>query len=135
MENNDVVMTEEEIKQDLIDQVSESAESDSYEPEEISEDGNGSKAGVIGLAIGLGAAVVTGGVILYNKVKSGAVNQRIEVAKEHRELKKQEREAIKEIKTRSRNDIKAIRHPAKEEPTETSKEPAAEVETKKTSKK
>ena len=137
MENNNVVKTEEEIRSELIDQINEDADKViSLDPDEVSEGEGGMNLGVIGAIAGIGAAAVTGGVVLYKKVKSGAVKQFFEDKKEHRNFKKDVHDVTKQIATgEDLEKIKQYFAEKAEKIAETSTEPAAEVATKKTSKK
>ncbi len=136
MENNNVINNE-EIRNDLIEQIS--AEADqviSLDPIEESENEGGMNLGVIGAIAGLGAAAVTGGVVLYKKVKSGAVKQFFEDKKEQRNFKKDVYDVTKQIATGE--DLEKIRQyfaEKAEKTAETSTEQATVVETKKNSKK
>ncbi len=130
------MMTEEEVRTELIDQMTENEENDSCDPAETSEDVGGVSVGVIG-GIGAGLAVLGAvGVKVYKDIKSGKVKERIDGYKKHCELQKQTRQTIKEIKAEAKGKINAIKHPAVETPADTSEEVAAEaVNTKKASKK
>lgn len=138
MENNEntVVRTEEEIRQDLMDQMAELAENDSCDPAEISEDEGGVNLGLVGGLVG-GVVLGTVGVIKVVKdFKNGKVQERIDDTKRRFEIKRERRRIIKEIQAEAKEKIKATKHPVKEIPAEATEEPATEpVDSKKTSKK
>ena len=140
METNsiNVEVAEDEVRNDLVDQIAAEVDDvDSCGSDEIPETEGGLNYGVIGGLGALGVGVVTGGIILYKKIKSGAVKQKFEECKEHRKTQKEKRACIKEIKAKCKEDIKkALADPAETVPEEATETPVVEVvDNKKSSKK
>ena len=136
--NSNVEVMENELRDEVNDQVAiDEVDLDSYESEEIPEDEGGLSYGLIGGLCALGAGAITGGVILYKKIKSGEIKQKFEDGKKHRELMKEKRARIKEIKAKSKDEIKQIlAAPVEADPEEVTETPATEVvDNKKSSKK
>lgn len=135
-ENTNVMANEETVRNDLIDQMNEFEENESFDPAETSENDVGSKIMIAGGSL-TGLALIGVGVVKGVKfIKSGKAKEWVNDGKAHLQVKKDERAAIKKIKAEGKEKIKAIRHPMVETKTEVSPEPAAEVkETKKTSNK
>ena len=102
MENNEAMAVENSFedlnREELVSQMTDECANDSYEPVPVSEDEGGANLGVIGGVVALGAAAVTGGIVLYKKVKSGAVKEWIEDKKAHRALEKEKRQVMKKIR-------------------------------------
>ena len=136
--NSNVEVMENELRDEVNDQVAiDEVDLDSYESEEIPEDEGGLNRGLIGGIGALGVAAISGGVILYKKIKSGEIKQKLEDGKKHRELMKEKRARIKEIKAKTKDEIKQILAASVEaDPEEVTETPATEVvDNKKSSKK
>lgn len=140
METNsiNVEVAEDEVRNDLIDQITaEAGDVDPCGSDETPETEGGLNYGLIGGLGALGVGVVTGGIVLYKKIKSGAVKQKLEECKEHRKAQKDKRACIKEIKAKYKEDIKQILAAPVETSSEVTTETPVveEVDNKKSSKK
>ena len=135
MENNNVINNE-ELRNDLIDQISEGAdESVPSDPDMVSENGSGLNAGAIGGGLALAAGIGTGiYFFVKKKVKNaGSVKQFAENKKHEHEFRKEKRSILKDVTPEELEQIKQAR---KENEDKRSGTPVTtEVETKKTSKK
>ena len=126
-EKTNVAMTEEEIRQDLVNQMNESEENDPCDPAETPADVGGLNVGAIGA---IGAGVLTLGLVgrkVYKDIKSGKLKERIDGIKEHHGIQRNKRQTIRGIRADSRAKIKAARHPADKTPAETPEGAAPEA--------
>lgn len=119
MNNEETIMTEEETRSDLTDQVTEETEV-SWNPVDITDGTDGPNIGLIAGITALGTAVITGGIIFAKKkINPDNVKRKFENIKANNELRKNRRQAKKEIKARCKNEIKALYHPVEDKTSET----------------
>lgn len=152
MDNKEnTVMTEEEIREDPINQMTEAEDDIPSDQAEISDDG-GIDLGTVAVAGGVLAGLVTGGIILGKKIKAkkaekaeksdedsekvvkpNFVKKICDDVKSNVQRAKEKNQTVKEIKARAKDEIKAVKHPVNEKVSES--EGAENVDNKDTSKK
>ena len=130
MENNEteIVRSEEEVRNDLVEQMNEMVENESSDPTEVSENGVGVDPMIIGGAIGAGAVAVVVGAVHFIKKRKATAAERKADREEHRKVKQDMRQAVKEILSDSKDKIKAIKHPVKETEAEAPVDPVEGTE-------
>lgn len=146
------VMTEEEIREDLNDQMTEAEDDIPSDQAEISDDEGGIDLGTVAVAGGVLAGLVTGGIILGKKIKAkkaekaeksdedsekvvkpNFVKKICDDVKSNVQRTKEINQTVKEIKARAKDEIKAVKHPVNEKVSESAE--AENVDNKDTSKK